>query len=176
MKIAILGAESTGKSTLAVQLADALARRSGLSAIAVPEWLRQWCAIEGRTPTQAEQHGIARVQHERIDAAARTHAIVVCDTTALQTAVYSRMVFGDRSLEAQALALHARMGLTLLTALDLPWVADGLQRDGAHVRAPVDRLLREMLDAHRLPWTLIDGHGARRLRNAVDAVTSAIDL
>jgi hypothetical protein len=50
--------------------------------------------------------------------------------------------------------------LTLLTALDLPWVADGLQRDGPHVREPVDDVLRELLLANALPFAVIGGDRA----------------
>ena len=98
------------------------------------------------------------------------HDVVVCDTTALMTAVYSRLVFEDRTLDERAMALHRRMAATLLTALDLPWVADGHQRDGERVREPVDALLRELLGAHRLGWSVIGGEGPSRLQQAVNAV------
>jgi nicotinamide riboside kinase len=170
MKIAIVGAESTGKSTLAQQLAEALAEATGLRCAAVPEWLRDWCARAGRTPRPDEQAAIADEQHARIDAAAATHDIVVCDTTALMTAVYSRLLFDDRSLEAAAVARQRGMDLTLLTALDLAWVPDGLQRDGPHVREPVDMLVRELLITHGLRWSLVSGDGPARLASALDAV------
>jgi nicotinamide riboside kinase len=96
--------------------------------------------------------------------------VVVCDTTALMTAVYSRIVFGDRSLDDEALRLHAGMALTLLMALDLPWVADGHQRDGPQVRQPVDCVLRELLLAQGLPFTVIEGQGQARVENALAAV------
>jgi nicotinamide riboside kinase len=170
LRIALVGAECTGKTQLAEHLAPRLARDTGLRVAWVPEHLRQWCDQVGRTPLAHEQASILRAQHERIDAAAATHDIVVCDTTALMTAVYSRLVFGDRSLETRAVALQQRMAMTLLMAIDLPWVADGLQRDGAHVREPVDTMLRELLVAHRLPWAAVGGQGAARLENAVDAL------
>lgn len=170
MRIAIVGAESTGKSTLALQLAEALAEATGLRCAAVPEWLRDWCTREGRTPRPDEQAAIADEQHARIDAAAATHDIVVCDTTALMTAVYSRLLFDDRSLEAAAVARQRGMDLTLLTALDIAWVPDGLQRDGPHVREPVDTLVRELLIAHGLRWSLVSGDGPARLASALDAV------
>lgn len=170
LKIAIVGAESTGKSTLAADLADALARETGLSCIAVPEILREWCDCEGRTPQQHEQAAIAGAQHQRIEAAARTHEVVICDTTALMIAVYSQIVFGDHSLAADAAARQAEFQLTLLTALDLPWVADGHQRDGEHVREPVDTHVRALLTAHDLPWSLVSGSGPRRLQSALDAL------
>jgi hypothetical protein len=85
--------------------------------------------------------------------------------------VYSEQVFGDTRLYAAALAHHARAGLTLLTALDLPWQADGLQRDGAHVRAPVDALIRRALLGAGLGWSVVTGQGQARLQHALDAVT-----
>jgi nicotinamide riboside kinase len=182
-KIAILGAESTGKSTLAADLARALDgtlpvsdRPPGSpSACWVPEVLRQWCEEAGRTPRADEQAGILQAQHARIEHAAGTHGIVVCDTTGVMTAVYSRMVFGDRSLEAPALAWHRSIDLTLLMALDLPWVADGLQRDGPHVREPVDRCLRELLGAGGLACTVIGGVGPARLRHALSVARRALE-
>jgi nicotinamide riboside kinase len=158
--IALVGAESTGKTTLAAALAGRIAQDTGLSCTSVAEVLREWCDREGRTPRADEQQGIAQAQQARIAQAASAHDVVVADTTALMIAVYSRLVFGDRSLDDWAAQQHRQsVHLTLLTALDLPWVADGLQRDGPHVRGPVDAALREPADrAHALPWSLVAGH------------------
>jgi nicotinamide riboside kinase len=168
--LAIVGAESTGKSTLAETLAERLAGDTGWPSTWIPEVLREWCEREGRTPAGHEQAGIADEQARRIEEAARTHRIVVCDTTPLMTAVYHRHIFDDRSLDAQAIAWQRRCTLTLLTALDLPWQADGLQRDGPHVREPVDAAVREMLIAAGLPFVVVGGLGDARLEAAVDAV------
>jgi nicotinamide riboside kinase len=167
----VVGAESTGKTALAQALAQRLAQDTGLAATWVPEHLRAWCQAQGRTPRVDEQRGIAQAQQQHIASACATHALVVCDTTALMTAVYSQWVFGDRSLHDWAAQQHAACTrLTLLTALDLPWVADGLQRTGPQVQAPVDDLLRGLLLQHRLPFALVGGRGAARLEAAVDAV------
>ena len=168
--IAILGAESTGKTTLAAALATRLALDTAQRVAWVPEYLREWCDHVGRTPLAHEQAAILRTQHERIDAAAATHDIVICDTTGVMTAIYSAMLFGDRSLEAPAVARHCRVALTLLTAVDLPWVGDGIQRDGPQVRAPVDAALRELLRRARLPYAVIGGEGEERLARALAAV------
>jgi nicotinamide riboside kinase len=171
LRIAIVGAESTGKTSLARALADRLRRDTGLRVTWVPEWLRDWCEHTGRTPAPHEQGAILRTQHEQIEAAAATHDVVLCDTTALMTAVYSRFLFDDRSLDERAAALQRRMALTLLTAIDLPWVPDGLQRDGPHVQGPIDTMLRELLIGHGLPWALVGGHGPARVQCAIDAIT-----
>ena len=67
MKIAILGAESTGKSSLAADLAAAL-REKGHSVHPLGEYLREWCDLHGRTPQPDEQAAIAHEQARRISA------------------------------------------------------------------------------------------------------------
>ena len=47
---------------------------------------------------------------------------------------------------------------------------DGLQRDGEHVRGPVDAIVRELLSTHRIGWSLVSGSGAARVDHALDAV------
>lgn len=169
--IALLGAESTGKSTLAEQGAARLAEATGLRCTWVPEVLRDWCNARGRVPRQQEQAGIAAAQGQAIEAAAATHELVLADTTPLQVAVYSEQVFADRSLLPGALAWHGQhCALTLLTALDLPWVADGL-RDGPHAQGPTDSLLRQALASAGLPWSLLAGSGEARAEALLDAVT-----
>lgn len=170
--VAIVGAESTGKTALAHALHAALVA-DGLAVAVVDETLRRFCEEHGRTPRQDEQHSIARAQTRRIDEAAAGHGLVLADTTALMTAVYSEIVFGDRSLYEEAEAAHRRCGLTLLTALDLPWVADGLQRDGPQVRVPVDVLLRSALARAGVDHAVIAGHGQARLDAALRAVRRA---
>jgi nicotinamide riboside kinase len=173
--IAIVGAESTGKTQLAAALAPALAQHTGRRVAWVPEVLRSWCERTGRTPLAHEQAPILRAQHEQIDAAAASHDIVVCDTTALMTAVYSRLIFGDRSLDERAATLHRRrIGATLLTAIDLPWVSDGHQRDGPHVREPVDTALRELMQAHGIGFAVVGGAGPARLTQAMAAVAPVL--
>ena len=51
-------------------------------------------------------------------------------------------------------------------ALDLPWVADGLQRDGPQVRAPVDQRLRVALLGAGLGFSVVSGHGPARVAAA----------
>ncbi len=167
--IAIVGAESTGKSTLARALADALTA-DGLVVAHLDEYLRTFCDTHGRTPRQDEQAAIAAEQTRRIAAARDARLlpvdVVVADTTALMTAVYSELVFGDTALYPQALADHRQADLTLLMALDLPWIADGLQRDGPQVQQPVDALLRGALLGAGIGFSVVGGSGPQRLANA----------
>lgn len=177
LRVAIVGAESTGKSVLAHALADALAREFGLRCAVVDEWLRAWCEREGRTPRADEQMGIAREHARLIDEAAARPGLdlVLCDTTPLMVAVYSELLFGDRDLEPVARDCQERMDLTLLTALDLPWVADGIMRDGPHVREPVDRGVRARLLRSNAAWAVVAGDGAARTAHAFDALRPLLE-
>lgn len=169
MKIALLGAESTGKTQLAGELA-AHFRSQGRSAVAVPEFLREWCEREGRTPRPEEQLPIAQEQERRVDAAAAGCGIVIADTTALMVAIYSAMLFEDGTLYQFALARQRGYDVTLVSGLDLAWVADGLQRDGPHVREPVDALVREALAKADVAYRVVYGSGPQRLANALRAI------
>ena len=172
--VALLGAESTGKTTLAQALVDSLAvddRRVAL----VPEYLREFCDRHARTPRRDEQRHIANEQTLRIARAAETHDLVIADTSGLMIAVYSDTVFGDTSLYASTEAAH-RTGcdLTLLTALDLPWQADGLQRDGPHVREPVDARVRASLARAGIAYGIVFGSGESRVNAALAGVRRAL--
>jgi nicotinamide riboside kinase len=173
LKIALLGAESTGKTSLARELA-AHFEALGRSAIAVPEALRDWCEREGRTPRPQEQMAIAQEQERRVDEAASRAQVVVADTTAVMVAIYSAMLFEDHSLYRFAAERQCGYDVTLLTGLDLPWVADGLQRDGEHVREPVDALVREMLARAQVPYRVVYGSGEERMRNALAAIDASL--
>ncbi len=169
VRIALLGAESTGKTQLAQALAATLH-----NAVAIDEYLRLWCEEHKRTPQPHEQAHIAEVQRERIDAAAQTHEIVIADTTPLMTAVYSEFIFQDTSLHESSLAYQRSFDITLLTGLDMPWQADGIQRDGEHVRAPVDALLRQLLQSAGIAFEVVYGTGDGRTTNALHALQRAI--
>ncbi len=171
LRIALLGAESTGKTTLSHAMAQRL-RARGHRVEVVGEVLREWCAREGRTPRPEEQLPIAQAQERRVDEAAARADIVIADTTALVVAIYSGMLFKDRGLYPYALERQRGYELTLLTGLDIPWVADGLQRDGPHVREPVDALVREGLDKAGVGWRVVYGQGEQRTLNALEAVAA----
>ncbi len=136
-RIGLLGAECTGKSTLALALADAL------DGEAVPEQLRQFVAEHGRPPRADEQVALLEAQMRAEDAAAAhtDRPVVIGDPAPLMTAVYHQAYFDDDSLIDSGVA-HAR-GYDLLVCCDtdLPWVDDPGMRDGQDWRDRVHALL-----------------------------------
>jgi NadR type nicotinamide-nucleotide adenylyltransferase len=160
-RIAILGAESTGKSTLAPRLA------ARYGTLWVPEYLREFVATQERVPHEDDQPGIARTQRAREDAMAalpEARRFLFCDTTPLMTAVYSRIYWGrvpPALLEMEAAHDYA---FTLVAGLDLPWVPDGLQRESEEVRQRVHDCLLAVLRERGIPFTLLEGDLPQRMR------------
>lgn len=161
-RIAIVGAPSSGKSTLAAALAARYAT------LWVPEYLRDFVDAEGRVPVAADQYPIAAAQlarEERALADPRVGAYLFCDTTALMTAVYSRHYFGgvDARLAPLADAHRARYDLTLVAASDIAWVGDGLQRESEQVDRVIAGLLGEELAARAIAWHPVSGSVTQRM-------------
>lgn len=170
MKIAILGAECSGKTNLAKRLAAELTDQ-GFSACFVSEALREWCDTNQRTPKANEQTAIAKLQIQHIQDAPAVDYLIA-DTTALITAIYSEIIFNDTSLYPLALESHQSFDLTFVMGLDLPWVADGIQRDGVAIQSVFDAKLRHVLQSQGIGFSVIYGTGDERFGNAMTAVTT----
>ena len=170
MKIAILGAECSGKTTLAQRLASELTHQ-GFAACFVSEALREWCDSNQRTPKANEQTAIAKLQIQRIQDAPAVDYLIA-DTTALITAIYSEIIFNDTSLYPLALESHQSFDLTFVMGLDLLWVADGIQRDGVAIQSEFDTKLRHVLQSHGIGFSVIYGTGDERFDNAMTAVAT----
>ena len=171
--ICLIGAECTGKTTLAQSLAQEFSGRW------VPERLRLFCDALGRTPLQHEQADILEQQalDELValeEAIRQQQSTVFCDTAPLLTAVYSEFVFGDTSLYPRARALHARYAMTLVLEPDLPWIADGLQRDGAYVQRPIHTKIMHELNNMGCRLYPVTGTGPSRVAVASAAVQAGL--
>jgi nicotinamide riboside kinase len=170
--IAVVGAECTGKSALC----EALAR--ALPGLWLPEVLREFCDAHRRTPRADEQAALLEAQLAREAQGlrrARAEGLrwVIADSTPLATALYSVELFGDASLFERALQHQRSYALTLLAGDELPWVADGVQRDGPAARAAFQRRLASTLQAHRLAFTTVSGMLDERLARALAAARAA---
>jgi NadR type nicotinamide-nucleotide adenylyltransferase len=166
-RIAILGAESSGKS----QLAEALASR--YQTVWVPEYLREFVDAKQRVPQEDEQLLIAATQLQRENEAAKTaNAWLFCDTTPLMTAIYSRHYFARVDAALEELEQEHDYDFTLVTAPDFPWTADGLQRESAAVRQRIHENLLSLLEERDIPFLLVEGS----LKDRVEQVAFALDF
>lgn len=122
-RVALIGGESTGKTTLAA----ALAKRLGTTW--VPEYGRELWERRGGKLEYADLLAIGREQVAREEAALDDAAgWLVCDTSPLVTMFYSEAMFGQ--IDSELIALAARpYDMTFLCAADFPFVQDGTRRD-----------------------------------------------
>jgi len=158
LRIAILGAESSGKSTLAAALAEQY------HTVWVPEYLREFVDTHQRVPREDDQYAIALTQQTREnDAAMRASRYLFCDTTPLMTALYSRVYWGRVDAQLARLDSVHEYALTLVTAPDGPWMPDGLQRESEAVRQSVHALVLANLTARGIPHTVVAGEPAQRM-------------
>ncbi|MCU0951172.1 MAG: ATP-binding protein [Burkholderiaceae bacterium] len=172
LRIAVVGAECTGKTTLCREIT---ARLGGLW---VPEALREFVDARDRAPAAHEQPALMAEQIARelaalAEAKHHGHPLLAFDSAPLATALYSQLYFDDHALVAAAIAHHHHYDLTLLTDTDLPWEPDGLQRDGPVMRSRFHALLTASLAQAGLAVTRIAGSDGARLAAAHDAIAAA---
>lgn len=167
-RVAILGAESTGKTTLARALAD------HFQTVWVPEYAREVLATGSLPCTPQDMLLIARGQVALEDRWARqANRLLICDTNLLTTQVWHEHYFGDCPPEIQRLASERTANLYLLCGPDVPWVSDGL-RDSPNHRQWFHERFQHELAARALPTRLLTGQFDRRLAEAVAAVEALL--
>ena len=171
-RVCLLGAESTGKTTLARALAETYATAW------VPEYGRVYTEL-GRPSdapwTSWEFTHISRVQCWWEDfLAGLAHRVLFCDTDAFTTAVFHEAYLGSPATEFQELAAR-RYDLYLVCALDVPWARDGIREFDAERRRHHEIYL-EHARSSGAPWLLVEGTEERRLaaaRTAVDELLAS---
>jgi HTH-type transcriptional regulator, transcriptional repressor of NAD biosynthesis genes len=173
-RICIVGAESTGKTTLARMLADRY------RTVWVREYGREYSERKlaegsGHDWRSEEFTLIARAQCERENEAARlANKVLICDTDAFATGVWHRRYMDDRSPEVEAVAAgHRRPDLYLLTDVDVPFVQDGT-RDGESIREWMHEIFVAELNAQRRPFRLLSGSWQERFNTAVECIDEVI--
>ncbi|HEY7543799.1 MAG TPA: AAA family ATPase [Blastocatellia bacterium] len=171
-RVAIVGPESTGKTTLAAELAR------HFETICAPEFARDYLdrkygesALELITPDDIE--AIARGQIATEDAMARKcNRLLVCDTELITTTLWSEHFFGACSDWIRREARERNYDLYLLTDFDAPWVADS-QRVSDFLRKDFFDKIRGALAGRR--YEIISGSYKERLQKAVGAVGAILD-
>ena len=170
-RVVVVGAESTGTTTLARHLAAAL------ETVCVPEYGRTFTEEHGLDHpwNSGDFENIARQQTSGIDQACRgEQPVIVADTDALATAIWH-----ERYMKAPAPPSIWRKAalrpprIYLLTGPEIPFVQDGW-RDGEHVREWMTQRFREQLEHTGSPWVEVRGDPATRLATAVNVVRETL--
>ena len=173
VKIVLFGPESTGKTTLSIQLAKHY-NTVWVEEFARPYLQRVWNQ-ERRTCEPKDIMPIAYGQvalENRL--AARADKVLICDTDLLETKVYSEEYYGgfvDPLLEKAA--TENTYDLYLLTYIDTPWVEDDL-RDRPEQRLEMFNAFKKSLDDNSRPYILLKGDKETRLKAAIETIDHII--
>ncbi len=163
-RVCLTGAESTGKSELAQELAR------HFSTCWVPEYSRDYATMVNRELSYIDVAPIARGQVELEDRiCAGAHTLVILDTDLLSTVVYSRHHFGACPESVERAARSRRADLYLLLDIDVPWIADPV-RDCGDARVALHDEFRRVLEQFDANYMLISGSWEERFRLAVAAI------
>ena len=168
-KIAIVGPESTGKSTISAQLAD------HYQTVWVPEFARGYCEQLTEACSWQDEinmfYGQLQLEQELLPHA---NKLLICDTTFITVKIWSDHVFGKTPSEVLDALPHHNYDLYLLMDIDMPWQEDPL-RDFPHLREHFMGIWHQELKDLKANYTLISGMGEERLQNARQAITDFLN-
>ena len=166
IKVVLFGPESTGKTTLAKQLAE------HYKTAWVPEYAREYLQEkwnkEQKTCEPKDLLPIAAGQIELENSLTKcANQVLFCDTDLLETKVYSEAYYiGDCHPLLEKYALSNTYNLYLLTNIDIPWEADDL-RDKPNERKEMFQYFHDTLKQYHRNFIILIGNKEERLKTAI---------
>ncbi|MFV8370930.1 DUF4301 family protein [Flavobacterium sp. LB2P74] len=168
IKIALFGPESTGKTTLAKQLAEYYKTEW------VPEFAREYlqekwdkkqliCTVDDMMPIA---YGQTQLENKRLLIA---NKYLFCDTNLMVTKVFSEVYYGCCDPLLNQAALEHEYDLFFLTDIDVPWEKDDL-RDTPEKRESVFSVFKQSLIDNKKPFITLSGDKNLRLNKAVSII------
>jgi NadR type nicotinamide-nucleotide adenylyltransferase len=172
-KIAVIGPESTGKSTLCKQLAD------HYQVAWVPEYAREFLLQRGMNYTYDDLLTIAKgqVALEEKYISSSTHPFIFMDTDLYVMKVWCEFVFGKCHQWILDQIAERKYDLYLLCNIDLPWVKDELREYPDLLRRQkLYYFYKDIMINQPVPWIEISGSDEQRLQNAVKVIDKEMAL
>ncbi|NNE25910.1 MAG: ATP-binding protein [Saprospiraceae bacterium] len=165
MKILITGPESTGKSTLALLLADAL------DITYIPEIARSYLESRNGEYSPEDIETIARLNVESVKELGDSDFIH--DTYLLNLKIWFEVKYGYCPQWIEEEWIKMPFDLVLLSYPDVEWSEDPL-RESPNDRMGLFQRFKSELEAHNLPYIVINGTGSTRLENAIDIINKKL--
>lgn len=169
IKVVLYGPESTGKTTLAEQLAE------HYNTLCVPEFMREYLQkkwdSEKKLVSKDDLIPIANGQLKlEKEALQQVEKLLICDTNLLELKVYSEYYYsGFCPWEIKKEATKNNYSIYLLTFIDTPWEADDL-RDRPENREEMFRIFEAELQKQGFPYKILKGNKKERFKQAVEII------
>jgi len=172
IKIALFGPESTGKTTIAKQLAD------HFETVWAPEFARDYlqekfndagivCEPEDLMPIAIGQ---TKLENEVLTVA---NKFLFADTCLMVTKVYSEIYYNFCDPVLDKAARKHKYDLFFLTAIDVPWEKDDL-RDRPDDREAIFERFKNALIQNKKPFITLSGNIESRLAQAIEVVNDLV--
>ncbi len=168
--IVVLGAESTGTTTLAKELAK------HFQTPWVPEYGRTYC--EGKMTGKNINHWqtsefvhIASIQNKMENKLAKlANKVLICDTNSFATELWHERYMNFLSKKIKKISSKVKADLYILTNTDIPFVQDGT-RDGEYIRHCMHHRFEEILKDRKLKYIVVSGSREKRLKDSIKAIS-----
>lgn len=166
LKIVLFGPESTGKTTLAEQLA------AHFKTVWVPEYMRSY--LQEKWNSKAEKiskedllpiaAGQIALENKLVQ---KANNFLFCDTNLLELHVYCTYYYNGWCPSKITEAIeNQQYDFYFLTDIDIPWQPDDL-RDRPNDRLGLFRNFEEALISRQLPYKVLSGTQENRLTSAI---------
>jgi len=169
-KIAVVGPESTGKSTMSAFLAK------HYNTVWVPEFARDYCAALTAPPTWQDEinmfYGQLALEGEYLP---KANKLLICDTTFITVKIWSDYTFGRSPQEVLDELPKRIYDFYLLLNIDMPWEEDPL-RDFPHMREHFMQVWYTELNDLNANYKVISGIGQGRYVSAVKAIDEFLKI
>ena len=165
-RIALIGPESTGKTTLCLQLAE------HYKTVWVPEYARMFMTKLKREYNYDDVVHCARVQMQTEDGMLKqANQFLFCDTELINFKIWFQDKFKKAPDWLEDEIAKRKYDLFLLASPDLPWAAERV-RENPERRNYFFDLYKSGLEKRNFPFRIISGTGDSRLRLAVSFIDS----
>jgi NadR type nicotinamide-nucleotide adenylyltransferase len=174
IKIVLYGPESTGKSSLANELARYY------DTVFVTEFSRRYAEVKAQDNLQLTKDdvlaiAIGQIQSEN-EQVKKADKLLICDTDLLETTVYSKFYYNGFCPElVEKYAYENTYDLYFLTYIDLPWEADGIRDQPKH-RLQMFHQFEQALIATKKPYVLVKGSFEERLHTCKSHIEKLLNI
>jgi NadR type nicotinamide-nucleotide adenylyltransferase len=166
-KIAIIGPECTGKTTLSEQLA------LHYNTLWVPEFAREYVENLKRNYVFEDVEKIARKQFEQINAKYEDNQnLIFFDTDLIITKVWFDVVFKKIPGWLNSAISISNFHMYLLCNIDIAWKPDNVRENGGEMRKVLFNIYKKELEDRGLKYKIVSGTGNERTKNAIEIINN----